>query len=49
MESKQKMILGEGSVFFLFLLGGLWYVYRTYRKDLALNKRQNNFQLSVTP
>jgi two-component system, OmpR family, phosphate regulon sensor histidine kinase PhoR len=42
------MVMGEGTVFFLFLLGGLYYMYRTYRKDLELNKRQQNFQLSIT-
>jgi two-component system, OmpR family, phosphate regulon sensor histidine kinase PhoR len=45
---KRKMIIGEGIVFFCFLLGGLWYVYRSYRRTIELNKRQNNFQLSIT-
>jgi signal transduction histidine kinase len=48
LAGKRKMVIGEGTVFFLFLLGGLWYVYRTYQKERELSKRQNNFQLSIT-
>jgi two-component system, OmpR family, phosphate regulon sensor histidine kinase PhoR len=47
-ESGKKMILGEGSVIFLGLIGGLLYVYRSYRRELDLSTRQQNFQLSIT-
>ncbi len=42
------MIIGEGSVFFLILLLGLWQIRRSIRKELELSERQNNFLLSVT-
>jgi len=42
------MIIGEGMVFFLILLLGLWKIRSTIRKELQLSQRQNNFLLSVT-
>ncbi len=42
------MIIGEGLVFFLILLFGLWQIRRSIRKELELSARQNNFILSVT-
>ena len=49
-QSKRRvlMIVGEGSVFFLILLFGLWKIRKSIQKDIALSKRQNNFLLSVT-
>ncbi len=43
-----NMIIGEGTVFFLFLVGGLWYVYQAWQKERTLSKRQQNFQLSIS-
>jgi len=43
-----KMIIGEGSVFLLLLLIGIWQIRRSILKDLKLSERQNNFLLSVT-
>ncbi|MEX1191408.1 MAG: ATP-binding protein [Brumimicrobium sp.] len=42
------MIVGEGSVFFLILLLGLWKIRSSIQKDLRLSQRQSNFLLSVT-
>lgn len=42
------MILGEGAVFLLLLIVGIWQIHRSIRKDLALSERQKNFLLSVT-
>ncbi len=42
------MIIGEGSVFFLILLLGLWKIRNSIQKDLELSQRQSNFLLSVT-
>jgi signal transduction histidine kinase len=42
------MIIGEGSVFFLILLLGLWKVQSSIKKDIAISRRQSNFLLSVT-
>lgn len=42
------MILGEGSVFLLILLTGIWQIRRSIRKDIILQQQHNNFLLSVT-
>ncbi len=42
------MIIGEGLVFFLILLFGLWKIRTSIKKELQLTQRQNNFLLSVT-
>ncbi len=42
------MIIGEGAVFFLILIAGLWQIRRSIKKQLDLSKSQNNFMLSVT-
>lgn len=42
------MILGEGAVFFVILILGLWKIRVSIKKELALSNRQNNFLLSVT-
>ncbi len=47
-QRRALMIVGEGSVFFLILLFGLWKIRKSIQKDIALSKRQNNFLLSVT-
>lgn len=43
-----RMIIGEGSVFLLLLLAGIWQIKRSIKKDLKLSENQNNFLLSVT-
>lgn len=45
---KQLMIYGEGSVLFVLLLIGFWYVHRSKQKELAIAQQQRNFLLSVT-
>jgi signal transduction histidine kinase len=42
------MIMGEGLVFFLILIFGLWRIIRSIKKENELAKRQSNFLLSVT-
>jgi two-component system, OmpR family, phosphate regulon sensor histidine kinase PhoR len=42
------MIFGEGAVFLLILVVGIWYVRKSIIKDIQLSQRQNNFLLSVT-
>lgn len=42
------MIIGEGLVFFLILLIGLWKIRSSIKKELKLQANQNNFLLSVT-
>ena len=42
------MIIGEASVFVLFIGLGAYYVIKSYYKELNLAKKQKNFTLSVT-
>ena len=42
------MIIGEGLVFFLILIFGLWRIMKSIKKEHELAKRQHNFLLSVT-
>lgn len=47
--ARQKwMIIGEGSVFMLLLLLGLWRIYQIRQQELALALQQQNFLLSIT-
>lgn len=47
-SNRIAMIIGEGAVFLLLLLVGIWHIRRSIRKELKLSERQNNFLLSVT-
>lgn len=42
------MIIGEGSVFLILLLFGLWKIKRSIKKEIQIARQQNNFMLSVT-
>jgi signal transduction histidine kinase len=42
------MVIGEGFVFIVLLLIGLWKIRASVRKEFELSQRQNNFLLSVT-
>ena len=44
----KNMIIGEGIFFGLALITGIYFLYRSYKKELEISKRQNNFLLSVT-
>jgi signal transduction histidine kinase len=43
-----RMIVGEGLVFLLLLLGMLYLTFRAIRRDLALARTQRNFLMAVT-
>ncbi len=47
-SKRVTMIIGEGAVFLVLLLIGIWQIRRSIRKELKLSERQNNFLLSVT-
>jgi signal transduction histidine kinase len=47
-NKRVTMILGEGAVFLLILVVGIWQIRKSIHKDLKLSERQNNFLLSVT-
>jgi signal transduction histidine kinase len=42
------MVILEGVVFFLFLLAGLWMIYRTLVKQRELRQQQENFMMAIT-
>lgn len=42
------MIVGEGMVFLLILIVGIWKIRSSVKKELQLSHNQNNFLLSVT-
>lgn len=45
---KVWMIIGEGTVFFIFLLAGVFITQRTIKKEIKLVRQQRNFLLSIT-
>ncbi len=47
-EKQQKMIRGEGSVFGLLLITGMFFIYRYYKKELEISRQQNNFLLAFS-
>ncbi|MFO0495419.1 MAG: sensor histidine kinase [Flavobacteriia bacterium] len=47
-SKRVAMILGEGLVFFILLIIGLFKIRSSIKKELKLTKSQNNFLLSVT-
>lgn len=48
LDKKKMMIAGEGTVFLVLLVVGIYKVRSTFKKESALSKQQNNFLLSVT-
>jgi len=47
-ERNKKMILGEGMVFGISLILGLWFIQNAYIKEVENTGKQKNFLLSVT-
>jgi two-component system phosphate regulon sensor histidine kinase PhoR len=45
---RMPMILGEGSVFLIILLVGIYFFQRTIKKESEVHQQQQNFLLSVT-
>lgn len=48
LEKKVWMVMGEGIVFFVFLLAGVYIMQRSIRKEMSLVRQQRNFLLSIT-
>lgn len=48
LHQRWVMIAGEGSVFVIFLILGIFQVRKTFKKETALAQQQKNFLLSVT-
>ena len=47
-KRQANMILGEGVVFGVSLLIGIWLIQRSFIRELETRERQNNFLLSIT-
>jgi K+-sensing histidine kinase KdpD len=47
-QMKVMMVVGEGTVFLLLLLYGIYKVQQAHRKEFELNNQQKNFFLSIT-
>lgn len=47
-QKKKNMILGEGMVFGISLIIGMWFIQRAYNKGIENTNKQKNFLLSVT-
>ena len=45
---RMPMILGEGSVFLIILMVGIYFFQRTIKKESEFHQQQQNFLLSVT-
>ncbi len=45
---QKKMIWGEGSIIFLGLLGGVWFINWSFKKEVVLSNQRRNFLLSIT-
>ncbi|WP_207429723.1 cell wall metabolism sensor histidine kinase WalK [Pedobacter sp. SYSU D00535] len=45
---RKGMILGEGAVFLLIFISGVYYLQKTLKKERKLHEQQKNFLLSVT-
>ncbi len=46
--AKATMVIGEGSVFLIILIYGIWRYQLSMQRELSLHQRQSNFLLSVT-
>jgi signal transduction histidine kinase len=47
-QKKLWMIFGEGSVFIIILVAGIYFVRRSFKREIAVNRQQKNFLLAVT-
>jgi len=45
---EKQMIIGEGVVFFLTLILGIWFINRGYLKEVSASRQRRNFLLSIT-
>ena len=47
-ERQQRMILGEALLLVISLIGGLYLLFRSLRKEISAAEQQRNFLLSIT-
>ncbi|MFX9127675.1 hypothetical protein ABTN71_20085, partial [Acinetobacter baumannii] len=47
-KRKSAQYIGEGITFFLLIVVGAAFVYRSVRKQLLISQQQQNFMMAVT-
>ncbi len=47
-KRQEWMIFGEASVFVLTLVAGMWFIHKSYYRQVAANQQQRNFLLAIT-
>lgn len=47
-QRKKYMILGEGLVFGIMLISGIWFIQKSLERELDIARKQKNFLLSIT-
>ena len=47
-KRNESKYIGEGSIFFLLILVGAAFVYRSVRRQLHIQQQQQNFMMAVT-
>src|SRR6476469_7774892 len=45
---KTAQYIGEGSIFFILIIGGAIFVFRSVRKQLRLSQQQHDFMMALT-
>lgn len=48
LSARMWQVVGEGSVFFILMVVGVWQTMQSFRKEVALARQQKNFLLAVT-
>ncbi len=47
-KRKTAQYIGEGSVFFLVIMAGAFFIFRSVRRQLKLGQQQQNFMMAIT-
>ena len=47
-KRQEWMIFGEASVFMLTLIAGMWFIHKSYYRQVQANQQQRNFLLAIT-
>ncbi len=47
-KRQEWMIFGEASVFVMTLVAGMWFIHKSYSREVQANQQQRNFLLSIT-
>ncbi len=47
-KRKAAQYIGEGAIFFLFILSGAGFIYRAVRRQFKMGREQQNFMMAIT-